>query len=154
MMCSANSLGCSASSASRRSSSAAVAPRRRVPAMGRDVTTPSRRRTMGSGDDPTTVHPAAHEVEVGTRIDQTQDAVEVEGIGIEIEIETLGQHHLEDVTRRDVLLGHRHGIGVHGGPSSCAASAPRRPGRGAPCGRVEGSEQIGRQLVQSFAGAS
>ncbi len=53
--CSATSLGCSASSAPRRRSSSSVAPRGRVPAMGRDTTRPSSSCTIGSGDEPTRV---------------------------------------------------------------------------------------------------
>ncbi len=53
--CSATSFGSSTSSPSSRPSSSAVSPRGREPAMGRDTTVPSRSRTMGSGDAPTTV---------------------------------------------------------------------------------------------------
>ncbi len=55
---------------------------------------------MGSGDDPTTVHLGeAQEVEVGARVDQAQHPVDVEGVGPEVEVEALRQHHLEDVAR-------------------------------------------------------
>ena len=57
MTCSATSLGCSISSPARRASSSSVAPRRRVPAMGRDTTVPSVTRTIGSGDAPTSDSP-------------------------------------------------------------------------------------------------
>ena len=55
MTCSATSFGSSTSSPSSRASSSGVPPRGRDPAMGREVTVPSRRRTIGSGDAPTTV---------------------------------------------------------------------------------------------------
>ena len=43
----------------------------------------------------------AQEVEVRAGVDQPQDPVDVEGVGAEvIEVEPLGQHHLEDVARR------------------------------------------------------
>ena len=50
------------------------------------------------------------------------DAVEVERVGLQFEVEALGQHDLEDVAGEDVLAGHRHRGGV-------------QLGRGAPRGR-------------------
>ena len=55
MTCSATSFGSSTSSPSSRSSSAVVDPRRLDPAIGLEITVPSRSRTIGSGDAPTTV---------------------------------------------------------------------------------------------------
>ena len=55
MMCSATSLGFSRSSPAMRRSSSSVRPRRRVPAMGREMTRPSSSCTIGSGDEPTIV---------------------------------------------------------------------------------------------------
>ncbi len=49
----------------------------------------------------------AQEVQVGTRVEQAQGAVHVERVGAEIQVVALGQHDLEDVPRRDVLLGRR-----------------------------------------------
>ena len=48
---------------------------------------------------------AAHEVHVRARVDLAQDAVDVERVGVEIEVEALGEHDLEDVAGDDVLLG-------------------------------------------------
>jgi hypothetical protein len=47
----------------------------------------------------------AHEVHVRARVDLAQHPVDVERIGVELEVEALGQHHLEDVAGEDVLLG-------------------------------------------------
>ena len=55
--CSARSFGSASNSASNAMSSSCVAPRRRVPANGRMVTTPSRSRTRTSGEDPTIEKP-------------------------------------------------------------------------------------------------
>ena len=45
------------SSAAMRRSSSSVRPRRRVPAIGREMTVPSSSCTSGSGDEPTRVTP-------------------------------------------------------------------------------------------------
>ena len=55
--CSARSFGSANNSASSATSSSWVAPRRRVPASGLMVTTPSRNRTKTSGEDPTIENP-------------------------------------------------------------------------------------------------
>ena len=140
MMCSASSFGCSASSASE------------VLVLGRGGPAPARPGDGPRRDD-AVAQPhhglgrrshhralvAAQEVEVRARVDQAQDPVEVEGVGVEVEIETLGQHHLEDVAGGDVLLGHGHGVScTWPGPSSGPASGPRRPDRGAPGGACRG----------------
>ena len=60
-------------------SSSGVAPRRRVPAIGRTVTVPSSRRTRISGEEPTIVEVAEVEIEhVGRWIQAAQRAVEVQ----------------------------------------------------------------------------
>ena len=46
------------------------------------------------------------EVHVRARVDLAQHPVDVERVGAEVEVEALGQHHLEDVAGQDVLLGH------------------------------------------------
>ena len=52
--------------------------------MGREMTTPSRRRTIGSGDAPTTVTSGKRrKYRYGLGIDQAQDPVDVEGVGPE-----------------------------------------------------------------------
>ena len=52
--CSARSFGSASSSSARRASSSGVAPRGRVPAIGRSVIAPPETRTMVSGEAPTT----------------------------------------------------------------------------------------------------
>ncbi len=60
----------------------------------------------------------AQEVHVGAGVHLAQDPVDVEGLGVELEVEPLREHHLEDVALQDVLLGHLHrlaeGTGAHG----------------------------------------
>ena len=102
-----------------------VGPAARDPAMGREVTTPSRSRTMGSGEEPTTRHLGeAEEVQVRARVDQAQRPVDVEGVGAEVEVEALGQHHLEDVAGHDVLLGHLHGVRGTARGAWCGGARP------------------------------
>ena len=48
----------------------------------------------------------AHEVHVRARVDLAQHPVDVERVGVEVEVEALGQHDLEDVAGEDVLPGH------------------------------------------------
>ena len=55
MTCSARSFGSASKPSARARSSSGVAPRGRVPASGRTVTVPSIRRTMISGELPTSV---------------------------------------------------------------------------------------------------
>ena len=57
IMCSARSLGSAMSSSARASSSATVAPRRLVPAMGAESSLPFSQRTMTSGEEPNSVMP-------------------------------------------------------------------------------------------------
>ena len=47
----------------------------------------------------------AHEVHVRARVHLPQHAVHVEGLGLEVEVEALREHDLEDVAGEDVLLG-------------------------------------------------
>ena len=77
-----------------------------VPAIGRTVTTPSRTRTRISGLDPATRKAAEVEEEQERRgIDPAQRAIERERGESERRLEALREHDLEDVARRDVLLG-------------------------------------------------
>jgi len=55
----------------------------------------------------------AEEVHVGTGVDLAQRPVQVERVGVEVEIEALGQDHLEDVAGENVLLCYLDGGGVH-----------------------------------------
>ena len=90
-----------------RRSSSSVRPRRRVPAIGREITVPSSSCTIGSGDEPTMRDlGVAHEVHVRARVHLAQHPVDVERVGVEVEVEALRQHDLEDVAGEDVLLGH------------------------------------------------
>ena len=98
MMCSATSFGCSTSSAAMRRSSSSVRPRRRVPAIGREMTRPPSSCTIGSGEEPTTRHSGlAQEVHVRARVHLAQHPVDVERVGVEVEVEALREHDLEDV---------------------------------------------------------
>ena len=75
--------------------------------MGREMTVSPSSFTMGSGEEPTIVRSGKpHEVHVRARVHLSQHAVVVERIGVEIEREPLGQHHLEDVAGEDVFLRH------------------------------------------------
>jgi hypothetical protein len=47
----------------------------------------------------------AHVVHVRARVDLAQHPVDVERVGVEVDVEALGEHDLEDVARQDVLLG-------------------------------------------------
>ena len=103
--CSARSFGSPSSSASSAWSSSCVAPRRRVPASGRIVTMPSRRRTRISGLEPD--HREAAEIEEEQerrRIDPPQRAVQRERRQRERHREALARHDLEGVAGGDVLL--------------------------------------------------
>ena len=55
----------------------------------------------------------AQEVHVRARVDLAQHAVEVERVGVEIDVVALRQHDLEDVAGDDVLLGDLDGLLVH-----------------------------------------
>ena len=128
----------------RRRSSSSVRPRRRVPAMGREITRPSSSCTIGSGDEPDQRSTAGwrRKYMYGLGFTWRSDPVEVERVGVEVEVEALGQHHLEDVAGEDVLLGHldrgrrtapspmRGGdLGQRARPGRAARPAARRAGR-------------------------
>ena len=55
----------------------------------------------------------AQEVHVRARVDLAQHPVDVERVGVELEVEALGEHDLEDVAGEDVLLGHLDRLLVH-----------------------------------------
>ena len=55
----------------------------------------------------------AQEVHVRARVHLAQHPVDVERVGVEVEVEALRQHHLEDVAGQDVLLGHLDRLLVH-----------------------------------------
>ena len=91
----------------------------------------------------------AQEVEVRARVEEAQGAVDVEGVGPELEVEALGQHDLEDVPGHDVLLGRRHGVHVglrvHGaGPLGRRRSRPGAGHRAAGRGPVAVGGQLGQ----------
>ena len=81
------------------------------------------------------------------------ERVQVERLGLQFEVEALGQHDLEDVPGKDVLTGHRHRGGVE-------------IGRGTPSGRgqlvvavgghddglVYGLGPLGGELLQPLDG--
>jgi hypothetical protein len=87
---------------------------------------------MGSGDAALL---RAQEVQIGARVDETESAVDVERLCVEIEVEALRKHHLEDVTRSYELLCHLHcvheGCTGHGALGLGELPHPsRRGGRG------------------------
>ena len=55
----------------------------------------------------------AQEVHVRARVDLAQHPVDVERVGVELEVVALGEHDLEDVAGDDVLLGDLDGALVH-----------------------------------------
>ena len=77
------------------------------------------------------------------------DAVHVERIGVELEVEALGQHDLEDVAGEDVLLGHLDGAAVAvGAIDDGPGRAARRVGRlDQRCGRAA-RRAVGGHLVE------
>ena len=80
--------------------------------MGRETTRPSEPHPrLGRGADQGEAR-LADEVHVGAGVDLAQHPVEVERVGVEVEVEALRQHHLEDVARQDVLAGHLDGPAV------------------------------------------
>ncbi len=112
--------------------------------MGREMTPPAeelhhrlRRRT----DDAQLR--VAQVVHVGAGIDLAQRPVQVERVGAEVDLEPLGQDHLEDVARQDVLLGHLHRLGV-------------QLGRGAPAhvGQLVVAFRRGQERLVEGPGAS
>ena len=75
-------------------------PCRRAAAPSARATSPTR-VTLG----------VAHEVHVRARVHLAQHPVDVERVGVEVEVEALRQHDLEDVAGEDVLLGHLDRLG-------------------------------------------
>ena len=134
--CSARSFGSASSSSSSALSSCGVAPRGRVPAIGRIVTVPSRtphqnfRARAGDGEAA-----EIEEVEKRRRVDPPQRAIERERRQRERRLEALRQHHLEDIagqrcipwpsapspdTRPGVVLDF---AGTSSGPARCPLAA-------------------------------
>ena len=151
MTCSATSLGCSESSPASRSSSASVAP---APSGPGDR--PRHHHAVAQADEGLgrrAHHRAvlgAQEVEVRARVHEPQHPVQVEGIGVEVEVEALRQHHLEDVPGPDVLLGAQHraleGLRRHrGGDLGDAVVGSRRFQRRP----AERAGQLGGELVET-----
>ena len=104
--CSARSLGSTISSSASFLSSSAVFPRGRVPAMGRIVTLPSRRRTRISGLEPTIGETwKVQEIKERRRIQPPQGAVKRERRQREGTAETLARHDLENIAGANVVLG-------------------------------------------------
>ena len=98
MMCSAISFGFSLSSPAMRRSSSSSRPRRRVPAIGRVITLRSEQlhhRLRRRADDRDVG--MAEEVHVRARVHLAQHPVDVERVGVELEVVALRQHDLEDV---------------------------------------------------------
>ncbi len=90
------------------------------------------------------------EVHVRARVDLAQHAVDVEGVGVEVEVVALGQHHLEDVAGEDVLLGHLHGAPVRLAPHRGAHLRERIVGIGRFDERlVERAAAVSGQLVEA-----
>ena len=91
----------------------------------------------------------AQEVHVRAGVDLAQRPVQVEGVGVEVQLEALRQHHLEDVAGQDVLFGH-----VDRGPEHLGRRPPAHVGQPVlPLGRddqglVDGGGALGRELVE------
>ena len=139
--CSARSLGSPISSSASASSSACVAPRLRVPAMGRIVTLPSRSRTRISGTRSDDGKAREGEiVEEGRGVQAAQRAIERKGRQGEGPAEALARHHLEDVAGADIVLGALDDVEIIRHASYWTRwprpSAGRRAGPGWPAGAV------------------
>ena len=81
----------------------------------------------GPGDGDALV---AQEVHVRAGVHLAEDAVEIERVGLEVDVEALRQDHLEDVAGQDVLLGHLHGPLVHAVGHRAANLGRGLPGHG------------------------
>ena len=106
MMCSARSFSSASSSSASAASSAGVAPRRRVPAIGRTVTAFAfqAHEYLGRGADDVEIA-EVEVVHVGRRIDRAQRPVERERRGAVGLGHALRRHDLHDVAVADVALG-------------------------------------------------
>ena len=82
------------------------------------------------------------EVHVGARVHLTQDPVEVERVGVHVDIEALREHHLEDVAGDDVLFGHLHGALV------LTAGHGRAHRRQIVVGRRRGNGRVGKWATE------
>ena len=104
IMCSARSFSSASSSASRRASSAASAPRGRVPAIGRVVTVAAGDRDQRLGARSGDLEVAeVEEVHVRARVDRAQTAVDRERVDLDRRRPALRGHDLEGVAGVDVL---------------------------------------------------
>ena len=84
-----------------------------------------------------------HVVHVRARVDPAQHPVHVERVGVDLDVEALGQHDLEDVARQDVLLGRARRRAGTRPPASTTTTAGTSPAPGA---STSGSS-IGRRAV-------
>ena len=55
----------------------------------------------------------AQEVHVRAGVHLPKHPIEVERVGLEVDVVTLSEHHLEDVAGQDVFLGHLHRLLIH-----------------------------------------
>ena len=78
----------------------------------------------------------AQEVHVRARVDLAQHPVDVERIGVELEVVALGEHDLEDVAGEDVLLGHLDRLLVQAVGHRALDVGQRLPGSGGSTGDV------------------
>ena len=102
--CSARSFWSASSSAASASSSSGVAPRVRVPAIGRTVTVPSSTRTRISGDAPTTWKSSKSKIEhVRRRVERSAARDRATTATRQTACHALREHHLHDVAVGDVL---------------------------------------------------
>jgi hypothetical protein len=95
-----------------------------------------------------------HEVHVRARVDLAQHPVDVERLGVEVEVVALRQHHLEDVAGQDVLAGDldRPGeeVASHGRPHVGQGIVGRRR---LDEGLVDRAGTVGGQLLEAGDGA-
>ena len=93
------------------------------------------------------------EVHVGTRIDLAQHPVEVERLGVELEVEPLGEHHLEDVAGENVFAGRLDGRAVDVLPHRRHDLGDLLVARrGFDQRFVDGPRPVGRELVEAGQG--
>jgi hypothetical protein len=95
----------------------------------------------------------AHEVHVRARVHLAEHPVHVEGVSVEVEVEALGEHDLEDVAGEDVLARDLDGPPVGVAAHRRAHLGQRVVGiRGLDERLVEGTGPVGGELVEAGEG--
>ena len=95
----------------------------------------------------------ADEVHVRARVHLPEHPVDVERVGLQVEVETLREHDLEDVARKDVLLRHVDRAGVEAGAHGRAHVGQRLVRVGRLHERVrKGTTEVGSEHVEPAGG--